>query len=479
LKKLSLLSGASQTICPARVGGNACWLEDDRIVFGDSRQFGLWQVPAGGGTPEQLTTALKFATRLRELSHLHPHALPRGKGLLFTILNAGGPDNIATFSFQTTTYIPCLEGGTQPHYLQAGYLVYLDADKLVAAPFDLHAVRVTGRPVPIVEEVMSGQFSVSRNGSLAYVPGDRAHQAKRGPVRVDRAGKAEALPRFPDGRYQSPRISPDGEQLLIVLYDRLPNLWLYGLAKGSQRRFTDDRGTAWWGIWSPDGKEIVFNSDLGGPIVSLYSKPVEGNLPERRLTTDRQHLILSPKCWADGGKTVIALAGYNTNTWFDIVRLPQLGPGFPEPVLTTPFSEINPDVSPDGRYLAYESDASGRHEVYLNPYPGPGREVPVTTDGGKAPVWDPSGKALYYRDETGHKLYRVPVVTEPAIQVGSAELLFEGGFKADSPWGRNYDISPKGDFFIMIQEEPPQPATQINVVLNWSEELKRLSAARK
>jgi hypothetical protein len=94
-------------------------------------------------------------------------------------------------------------------------------------------------------------------------------------------------------------------------------------------------------------------------------------------------------------------------------------------------------------------------------------------------MWDPPGKALDYRDETGHKLYRVPVVTEPAIQVGSAELLFEGGFKADSPRGRNYDISPEGDFFIMIQEEPPQPATQINVVLNWSEELKRLSAARK
>jgi hypothetical protein len=221
----------------------------------------------------------------------------------------------------------------------------------------------------------------------------------------------------------------------------------------------------------------VYNSDLDGPIVDLYAKPVEGGIPERRLTTNQLHL--APNCWAEGGKTVLAVEHINPRTGYDIVRVPYQGPGTPEPILKTRFNEVNPEVSPSGQWLAYVSDESGRYEVCLKPYPGPGGAKLVTTEGGIGPLWDPSGKTLYYRDETGDKLHRVAIVTEPSVQVGSAELVFEGKFAGDTIYGRNYDISPKGDCFIMIQEEPAQPATQINVVLNWSEELKRPSTARK
>jgi serine/threonine-protein kinase len=355
------------------------------------------------------------------------------------------------------------------------------AGDLIAVPFDLKAMKVTGPLVPVVEGVMSfvgwyggAHFSVSRNGSLVYIPGSAAPAANKRIVRVDRTGKVEALP-FPLGDYQSPRIAPDGERLLVVDCEPIPHLWICELVRGTKLRFTDDRGDTYWGIWSPDGKQIVFNSSLGGATMDLYSKPADGSAPEKRLTEGTNQLHLLPKSWADDGKTLIITQAVDPNTFFDIGILPYEAASTPQPLINTRSNEFHPVISPSGRWLAYSSDESGRAEIYIKPYPGPAGAIPVTTDGGREPVWDPSEKELYYRDDTGYKLFKVSILTEPTVQVGSPELLFEGRFMASSSlWGRNYDISPKGDFFILIEEEETQPAAQINVVVNWFEELKRL-----
>ena len=207
--------------------------------------------------------------------------------------------------------------------------------------------------------------------------------------------------------------------------------------------------------------------------MDLYSKPADGSAQEKRLTEGT--LTLLPKSWADDGKTLIITQAVDPNTGFDIEMLPYEAFGTPQPLINTRSNEFHPTISPSGRWLAYSSDESGRAEIYIKSYPGPGGAIPVTTDGGMEPVWDPSGKELYYRDDTGDKLFKVSVLTEPEVQVGRPELLFEGRFMASSGrWGRNYDISPKGDFFILIEEGETQSSAQINVVLNWSEELKRL-----
>jgi serine/threonine-protein kinase len=478
LKKVSLLGGAPQTICEAQVAGDGCWLEDDTIAFADGQKYGLWQVAATGGEPKQLTTPLRFLRGKREHSHLYPHILPQGKGVLFTIWNPG-QSLIAMFSFETGQYRTLIEQGSCAHYVQTGYLIYLLAGDLMAVPFDLQAMKVTGPSVPVVEGVMSlgwygdAHFSASRNGSLAYVPASAAPAPKRKLVRVDQAGKVEALP-LPLGFYQSPRISPDGESLLVTELDPIPHLWVFELARGSKRRFTDDRGDAYWAIWSPDGKQIVFNSSLGGPTMDLYSKPADGSTQEKRLTEHTSQLNLVPKSWADDGKTLIIIQGVDPSTGYDIMMLPYEAASTPQPLINTRYNEFDPMISPSGRWVAYSSDESGRAEIYIKPYPGPRGAIPVTTNGGREPVWDPSEKAMYYRDDTGRKLFKVSILTEPAVQVGSPELLFEGSFQVATYWGRNYDISPKGDFFILIEVGEPQPAAQINVVLNWSEELKRL-----
>lgn len=486
LKKVSLLGGAPQTICEAQRAREACWLEDNTIVFADEQKYGLWQVTASGGEPKRLTNSLRFLKGKQEHSHLFPHILPEGKGVLFTICNPG-QSRIDAFSFETGQRRILIERGSCAHYVQTGHLVYSLAGDLIAVPFDLKAMKVTGPSVPVVEDVMSfvgwyggAHFNVSRNGSLVYIPGSAAPAANKRIVRVDRTGKVEALP-FPLGDYQSPRIAPDGERLLVVDCEPIiPHLWVCELARGSKLRFTDDRGDTYWGIWSPDGKQIVFNSSLGGATLDLYSKPADGSAPEKRLTESTNQLHLLPKSWADDGKTLIITQAVDPNTFFDIGILPYEAASTPLPLINTRSNEFHPVISPSGRWLAYSSDESGRAEIYIKPYPGPAGVIPVTTDGGREPVWDPSEKELYYRDDNGDKLFKVSILTEPAVQVGSPELLFEGTFMASSGlWGRNYDISPQGDFFILIEEGETQPAVQINVVVNWFEELKRLVPSGK
>ncbi len=288
LKKFSLLGGAPQTICEVQRAREGCWLEDNTIVFADEQKYGLWRVTANGGEPERLTSPLRFLRGEREHSHMFPHILPEGKGVLFTIF-APGQNLIAMFSFETGQYRTLIERGSCAHYVETGHLIYFLAGDIIAVPFDLKAMKVTGPSVPVVESVMSfdryegAHFSVSRNGSLVYIPGSAAPVANHRLVRADRTGKVDALP-FPLGDYQSPRIAPDGERLLMVEFEPEPYLWVCELTRGAKRRFTDERGDTYWGIWSPDGKEIVFNSSLAGAAMDLYSRPADGSTPERRLT---------------------------------------------------------------------------------------------------------------------------------------------------------------------------------------------------
>ncbi|MHC4387812.1 MAG: protein kinase domain-containing protein, partial [Planctomycetota bacterium] len=376
LKKVSLLGGAPQTICEVQRAREGCWLEDDTIVFADEQKYGLWQVTASGGEPKRLTNPLRFQRGKREHSHLFPHVLPQGKGVLFTIASPG-QSFIAAFSFETDQYRTLIERGSCAYYVPTGHLVYYLAGDLIAVPFDLKAMKVTGPLVPVVEGVMSfigwpggAHFSVSRNGSLVYVPGSAATRNDR-IVRVDQTGKVEALP-FPLGDYQSPRISPDGEKLLIVECELIPQLWVFDLTRGWKLRLTDDRGDTYWGIWSPDGKQVVFNSSLGGANMDLYSKPADGSAPDKRLTKSTKQLHLLPKSWADDGKTLIITKAVDPNTGFDIEMLPYEAAGTPQPLINTRFNEFQPVISPSGRWLAYSSDESGRAEIYIKPYPGPG-----------------------------------------------------------------------------------------------------------
>ncbi len=483
LKKVSLLGGTPQVICDAQSGLGGTWSEDDTIYFGDRKKASLMYVPASGGDPELLTSGLKIVNKATfEHSYFWPQILPGGKALLYTVWNNPEDMQIAAYSLEEGEQKTLIERGSHARYLPTGHLIYAWAGDLMAVSFDLEKMEVTGSPMPVFEGILRSEFGLahfdlSETGSLVFVPGFTTPW-QNGLVWVDLEGHVERLP-FPVGFYQSPRISPDGKQLVVTRQENLPNLWIYGLERGTSRRLTDEKGSEYWAIWTTDGKRIVFNSTrTGRPMAPLLWKPADGSRPEELFAEGEYHQ--QPKSWSADGNVMVLTEGLNPETGVDIWMLKMDGDRKPEPFLHQGYNEFHPIFSPDGRWIAYATDESGREEVYVRPYPGPGDLIPISTDGGMEPVWSPDGKVLYYRDTSGSKMMAVSFITEPELRVGSPKLLFEGKYFGGSLWGRNYDIAPDGTRFLMITDEGQiEKSTQINIILNWSEELKRLDLSEK
>jgi hypothetical protein len=359
-----------------------------------------------------------------------------------------------------------VEGGADARYVPTGHLVYVVADTVMAVPFDLSRLEVTGGPVPVIEGVSrsrggwgvgSANFSFSGNGSLVFAP--RGIEDERVLVWVDHEGAVEPIP-APPRSYVDPRLSPDGERLAVVIEN---DVWVYDIPRGASTRLTFDGTNSYVG-WMPDGKRVAFFSR--GKHAVLW-READGSGASGQLMTREPdpHLdAISP----DG--RFLAFHEHRPATEGDIWILPLESEGKPRAFLVTPFLEHGTTFSPNGHSVAYVSNESGRDEVYVQPFPGPGGKTPISTEGGNAPVWARSGRELFYRN--GDKMMAVDITTDPELEVGRPRLLFEGRFNTFGSLA-NFDVTPDGRRFVMIQESPEVRA-QFNVVLNWFDELKRL-----
>jgi Tol biopolymer transport system component len=322
-------------------------------------------------------------------------------------------------------------------------------------------------------------FSISDQGSLVYVPG-AAGGDESTLVWVDRKGAEQPLA-APPRPYNVPRLSPDG-RLLAVATLTLPEIWLYDIPRGTLSRLTFEGGQR--PLWSPDGKRIAFRSARAGKPPNLFWKPADGSGAEERLTTSDHLQTLHS--WSPDGQ-VLAFTDNAPTTGLDIWVLPlegdpssrEAGSGQgrkPRPFLQTTFAESAAKFSPDGRWLAYQSDESGRNEIYVQPFPGPGGKWQISTEGGTEPWWARNGE-IFYRN--GNQLMVVETRTQPGSQpifsAGTPRKLFEGPYVTTGIAITNYDVTADGQRFLMIKPVAQQgaAATQIHVVLNWFEELKR------
>jgi serine/threonine-protein kinase len=297
-------------------------------------------------------------------------------------------------------------------------------------------------------------------------------RARRKLAWVDRSGNVEALP-FPPGEY-GPRISSDGTQILVSRPDpRGAGLcvWAYELERGIEHRLTDETGAEYWPAWTPDARRVVVNSRKGGRTV-LRSMPVDGSDPGNTLV-EKDESWPTPYSWAADG-TLAYQESERLLEAFDIWVLPPDGPA--RLLLQTRDNEFHPAISPDGRWMAYVSDDSGRFEVKVRPYPDLGAITQVSINGGSEPTWSPDGREIYYRRQRGEQVMVVSFDPQgPSPRLGQPRLLFEGRYRPGNYYGRRYDLAPDGERFLMVLEgEPPPPQTRYNVVLNWFEELKRL-----
>ncbi|HVQ13952.1 MAG TPA: protein kinase, partial [Vicinamibacterales bacterium] len=500
LKKVSIRGGPPVVLGPVTGGPlGASWGDDNTIVFAtDDPGTGLWRVSADGGQPALLT---KPDAVQREGDHGSPSALPGGHAVLFTIAAAGQTNNPQVAVIDVATgHLKTLVSGSQAEYVKVsratgsgqdvGYLTYATGTTLRAIQFDAVRLEVMGEPVTLVERVMTkptgaANYAVSRAGTLVYMPGGTVAQTTpRSLVWVDRKGHEEQI-KAPLRAYGTPRVSPDGTRLAVEVYDQNTDIWIWDFARETLRRLTFDPSGDGMSVWTPDGRQIIFESSRAG-VPNLYTQAADGTGPAERLETSATPQW--PTAITPDGKCVVGFElvpkSASDVVFFPLThRLTQsgsgrapCGPSPTEQLATSRFEGHFADFSPNGRYLAYGSNESGRAEVYVRPFPrvDSGRWQ-VSTAGGTRPAWARNGQELFYLDES-NALTSVHVTTSgPTFNSGSPATVFDAKYVESNP-SRHYDVSPDGQRFLMIKEsairDPNATPASMIVVLNWFEELK-------
>ncbi len=492
LKRVSVSGGPVITICASQIPRGASWSDDGTIVFAtQDTATGLLRVAAAGGEPTVLTTPDAAAG---ERDHLAPSLLPDGRGILFTVVpsNPEEPRLVAVLDLKSGQRKTLIRGGSQPEYVETGHLVYANAGTLNAVRFDLRRLEVQGDPVLVLEGVAmtrdsaAANYTVSRQGTLVYVPAGET-DAARPLVWADRTGRETPI-EAPLHPYSSLRLSPDGSRIAVLIRDQQTDIHIFDLARRTLMRLAPSAAAESSPVWTADGQRIVFASNRGGQS-NLYSQAADGTGAVERLTmsTGAGPDSQLPSWVAPDGSGIlgseISPKTAGDVVWFPLkppsgesTSRPLVGSGQPvERLVQSPAIEYFPEVSPDGRYVAYQSNESGRNEIYVRPFPrvndGTWR---VSPEGGTRPAWARNGRELYYLDQA-EVLTAVPVQTAGASFVfGNPAGLFAAPTEAVGIYtSREYDIAEDGRFLLVkTSASGSRRQTAMVVVLNWFEELK-------
>ncbi len=492
LQKVSRSGGSPVTLTAVQRVYGGSWADDDTIIFAEGRRPGdepiaprLVRIPASGGTPEVLRSVDGMEDAVdydSEQTLGFPQVLPGGGSLLYTIAPGRNWDQaqIVAERLATGERTVVVERGADARYLETGHLIYRLDGALLAVPFDVDRLEVTGGAVPVIEGVGQAfrggatHLDVSSSGTLVYLAGAGSGFSF---VWVDRDGREEALA-APPRDYIFPRISPDGTRVAVDIGDLGRDIWIWSFEGETLTRLTFEPAGDSFPVWTPDSRRVVYTS---GVPANLYWRAADGTgTAERLLESPIRHAphTISP----DGSRLVFYQGGANAG--FDLYMMTLDDERRVEPLIVTEFNERNAEISPDGRWLAYQSDASGRLEIYVQPFPDvdSGRWQ-ISTDGGARALWGPDGRELFFMTNDGVMGVTVEVDAGSGFRHGTPELIVEGRYVGTSTavlaQNRTYDISPDGKRFLMLKaggvadaDNPFGGLTQIHVVQNWFEELK-------
>jgi dipeptidyl aminopeptidase/acylaminoacyl peptidase len=354
--------------------------------------------------------------------------------------------------------------------------VFARGGALLAAPFDLERIEVTGSPVPILNGVRieitgSALFAFSRTGHLVYLPGPAQASWQYALVWMDRKGTARPAAEA-HGAFTAVRFSPDGQRLAATVSGATQDIWIYEVARGILTRFTFEGSQEFDPVWTPDGKRLAYTSEHpeNRTGLTLLWKAADGTAEPEVLLAGKNAVF--PQSWSPDGR-FLAFSEIHPATGWDLWILPIDGVRRPRPFLRTRFAEAEPAFSPDGRWIAYTSNESGRYEIYVRPYPGPGSKVQISTEGGMEPAWAPDGREIFYRN--AERMMAVETRLESQFSAGTPRVLFAGPYFFDpDPEFRQYDVAPDGREFVMLREvEQPAALPQLNFVVDWFSDLTR------
>ncbi len=457
LKKVEVSGGPPQKICDAPRGADGTWSPEGVILFDGRSTDPIYRVSAAGGTPVE---EVKADSARKESAVGWPEFLPDGRRYIYMAMGEKPEDSAyriaALDSKESTKLAPAQSMIT---YAPPGFLLFVRDRTLVAQPFDPKALKTTGEPVPVAEQigidaVGSARFSVSREGTLAYRTGESGARL----IWVDRSGRELETIGGP-GPYADPALSPRGDRLAFSLDESggTTDIWVRDLARGVNSRFTFGALDEFAPVWSPDGRTLVFTSGT-----DLLEKPAGGAGAEKPLLKSEELEIATD--WSRDGR-YIAFQRRGRETRWDVWVLPTFGDRKPIPFVATPFQELYPAFSPDGRFLAYQSTESGRPEIYVQSFPGPGGKWQISTSGGTEPRWRADGRELYYR-AADEKLMAVEVRAGEVLEASVPRPLFIGRFLPDT-LGYHYLPTAGAERFLFVTPLGRESLTPTTVVVNW------------
>jgi serine/threonine protein kinase/Tol biopolymer transport system component len=478
LKKVSAFGGRPVLLAATsdRPAG-ATWEADGTILFATAA--GLYRVSENGGDP---TLLVKPDPERKERAYAWPHMLPDRQSVIFTIVPEGSIDGaqIAVMDLRTLERRIVLKGGSAARYASTGHLVYASGRVLKAIAFDAKSRQTRGDPVAIADIEIeaapdngAAEFAISRTGTLLFVRPSASTSLLRTLSWVDRRGKEEPLALAP-GRYAYPRVSPDGARVALDITGANRDIWTWNLERRSLTRLTDGPTEDLLPLWSRDGQRIFFASDRTGNF-DVYSQAADGATPARQEFATQGTQM--PASITPDGTRLLLIEDFK-----DVSALALPRPVRLEPFLHSGFNEWNPVVSPDGNWIAYESNESGDNlEIFLRPFPDVSRtREKISLDGGRYPLWGPKGtNELFYIDLNGGMM-AASIELTPSLHIGRVTRLFGGQRPHQRASGRPYDISPIDGRFLIVKNviENSDATIDISVVLNWTEELKRLVSTK-
>lgn len=467
LKKVPAGGGAALTICPAGFRKGASWGLNGIIVFASGSSPDLMQVPATGGLPKALTTITKSGVKA-----VWPELTPDGRAVLYAEMegNRAASSHVMVRSLESGLERELL-AGTSPRLSPTGQLVFARNSDLWAVAFDRKGLTLEGSPAPVLQgiQVNSGGmalFAIARDGSLVHAVPGRSVVAL-----IDRTGRSDVLVDGPEVYRGVPQPSPDGRRLAMAFSDQISlssAIWIYDLGLRTISRLTFGRSYDSGPVWTSDGRRIVFNSDRAGGAQNLFWTAADGSGVPEQLTSSPYSQ--SATSWSkQHAMVVFTEVGSTAN--LGILQL--VAPRQVLPFLRTGLEEHSGAISPDGHWIAYMSNEAGRDEIYVRSFPTGEGKWQVTTQGGAMPGWSADGTELFYlADDT---LMSAPVIVGSAFQTAPPRALFRHA----QPW--NYDgasrfaVMPDAQHFLML--EPAGASYQLQVTLNWSQELtSRVSA---